>query len=135
MPLKQSIQPQASGDQRTQKFAADVAKWMDTRRVGMRITTGAEVAGVRRAMYEPIHGSAPDIAGRDCANPLATILSAGMMFRYSFGWAEAADKLDAAVKQVLSDGIRTADIAIKGQAPVGTAAMGQAVIAALSKML
>jgi hypothetical protein len=64
MPLKQSIQPQASGDQRTQKFAADVAKWMDTRRVGMRITTGAEVAGVRsitlqvidRLSREPISG-------------------------------------------------------------------------------
>jgi 3-isopropylmalate dehydrogenase len=84
------------------------------------------------AMYEPIHGSAPDIAGQDKANPLASILSAAMMFRYSFGWAAEADLIERAVRDVLDHGIRTADILSPGIKPVGTKAMGAAVIAALA---
>ena len=82
-------------------------------------------------LYEPIHGSAPDIAGKGIANPLATILSAAMMLRYSFGQGEAADRVEAAVRQVLAQGLRTGDIAEPGVAPIGTVAMGDAVLAAL----
>ena len=84
-----------------------------------------------KGMYEPIHGSAPDIAGQGMANPLATILSVAMMLRYSFGEAIRADRIEAAVGTVLDQGLRTADIAADGQAVVGTADMGDAVVAAL----
>ena len=84
-----------------------------------------------KGMYEPIHGSAPDIAGQGMANPLATILSVAMMLRYSFGEAARADRIEAAVGTVLDQGLRTADIAAEGQAVVGTADMGDAVVAAL----
>jgi 3-isopropylmalate dehydrogenase len=84
-----------------------------------------------RGMYEPIHGSAPDIAGQGVANPLATILSVAMMLRYSFGEAEVAGRIESAVGAVLDQGLRTPDIAAPGQATVGTAAMGDAVVAAL----
>jgi len=83
-------------------------------------------------MYEPIHGSAPDIAGQGVANPLATILSVAMMLRYSFGNAEVADRIEAAVGRVLDQGLRTPDIAAEGQATVGTVDMGDAVVAALA---
>ena len=82
-------------------------------------------------LYEPIHGSAPDIAGQDIANPLATILSAAMMLRYTFSEAEAADRIEAAVRKVLAQGFRTADIFEPGSRQVGTTAMGDAVLAAL----
>ena len=82
-------------------------------------------------LYEPIHGSAPDIAGQDIANPLATILSAAMMLRYSFNQAEAADRIEAAVRKVLAQGFRTSDIFERGTVKVGTQAMGDAVLAAL----
>ncbi len=82
-------------------------------------------------LYEPIHGSAPDIAGKGIANPLATILSAAMMLRYSFGLGEAADRVENAVKKVLARGLRTGDIAGPGVTPIGTVAMGDAVLAAL----
>ena len=82
-------------------------------------------------LYEPIHGSAPDIAGKGVANPLATILSAAMMLRYSFGRGEAADRIERAVRKVLAQGLRTGDIAEPGVAPIGTVAMGDAVLAAL----
>ena len=82
-------------------------------------------------LYEPIHGSAPDIAGKNIANPLATILSAAMMLRYSFGNAEAADKIETAVRRVLAQGVRTGDIATAGVPVVGTRQMGDAVMAAL----
>ncbi|MBK1653447.1 3-isopropylmalate dehydrogenase [Allochromatium vinosum] len=85
-----------------------------------------------QGMYEPIHGSAPDIAGRGVANPLATILSVAMMLRYSLGAPEAADRIDAAVSKVLDQGLRTADIMSEGMRQVGTAEMGDAVVAALS---
>ncbi len=77
-------------------------------------------------MYEPIHGSAPDIAGKDIANPIATILSAAMMLRYSFNLQDEAKAIEDAVSSVLSNGIRTADISTAGSKPVGTAAMGDA---------
>ncbi len=83
-------------------------------------------------MYEPCHGSAPDIAGQGIANPLATILSASMMLRYSLGMAEAADKIEQAVSNVLDQGKRTADIYTAGTEKVSTAEMGDAVVAALA---
>ena len=82
-------------------------------------------------MYEPIHGSAPDIAGKGIANPLATILSAAMLLRYSLGLADAADRIETAVRRVLAQGYRTADITEPGCRQVGTVAMGDAVLAAL----
>lgn len=82
-------------------------------------------------LYEPIHGSAPDIAGKGIANPLATILSAAMLLRYSLNRADLADRIEVAVKQVLADGVRTGDIYTDGCQKVGTAAMGDAVVAAL----
>ncbi len=84
-----------------------------------------------KGLYEPIHGSAPDIAGKDIANPLATILSAAMMLRYSLDQAAAADRIEAAVKTVLKQGYRTADIHEAGAKKVGTREMGDAVVAAL----
>nr|CRH05662.1 3-isopropylmalate dehydrogenase (Beta-IPM dehydrogenase) (IMDH) (3-IPM-DH) [Candidatus Magnetococcus massalia] len=84
------------------------------------------------ALYEPIHGSAPDIAGQGVANPLATILSTGMMFRYSLDMVDVADKIDTAVNSVLDQGYRTADIMQDGMKKVSTSEMGDAVLAALS---
>ncbi len=84
-----------------------------------------------RGLYEPIHGSAPDIAGKGIANPLATILSAAMMLRYSFHEPLLAARVEAAVSKVLDDGLRTADIQESGFPVVGTGAMGEAVVAAL----
>ena len=90
--------------------------------------------GKRPAMYEPIHGSAPDIAGKGIANPLATILSVGMMLRYSFGHAAEADLVENAVQDVLNAGVRTGDIAQPGEKTVGTRGMGDAVLAALDTL-
>ena len=84
-----------------------------------------------KGMYEPIHGSAPDIAGQNIANPLATILSVAMMLRYSLNEAALADKVEAAVSVVLDKGLRTADIYSDGMTKVGTVEMGDAVVAAL----
>jgi 3-isopropylmalate dehydrogenase len=86
----------------------------------------------RQGLYEPSHGSAPDIAGKGVANPLATILSAAMMLRYSLDRTEQADRVEAAVRTVLAQGLRTGDIAAAGAATVGTVAMGDAVVAALA---
>jgi 3-isopropylmalate dehydrogenase len=83
-------------------------------------------------LYEPIHGSAPDIAGQDKANPLATILSLAMMFRHTFAREDIAARIEAAVRGVLSRGHRTADIALPGEQSIGTRAMGDAVVAALA---
>jgi 3-isopropylmalate dehydrogenase len=83
-----------------------------------------------KGMYEPIHGSAPDIAGKNIANPLATILSIAMMLRYSLGEESLADKVETAVQQVIANGLRTADIADNHPA-IGTSEMGDAVIAVL----
>lgn len=84
-----------------------------------------------QGMYEPIHGSAPDIAGQGIANPLATILSVAMMLRYSLDEAEMADRIEAAVNKVLDDGLRTPDIMSDGMTEVSCEAMGDAVVAAL----
>jgi 3-isopropylmalate dehydrogenase len=85
----------------------------------------------KQGLYEPSHGSAPDIAGKGVANPLATILSAAMMLRFSLGQAEAADRIEAAVKAVLAQGLRTPDIYSEGTTKVGTEQMGDAVVKAL----
>ena len=84
-----------------------------------------------KGMYEPSHGSAPDIAGKDVANPLATILSAAMMLRYTFNDEANAVRVENAVKQALADGYRTADIYTEGCKKVKCSEMGDAVVAAL----
>ncbi|MFL6696136.1 MAG: 3-isopropylmalate dehydrogenase [Vitreoscilla sp.] len=84
-----------------------------------------------KGLYEPSHGSAPDIAGKGIANPLATILSAAMMLRYSLHQADAADRIESAVSSVLESGLRTTDIASAGTRTVGTREMGDAVVAAI----
>jgi len=101
---------------------------MLTGSIGMLPSASLNEAG--RGLYEPSHGSAPDIAGKGVANPLATILSAAMMLRYSLGRPEQADRVETAVRKVLAQGLRTADIAAGGP-PVGTREMGDAVVAAL----
>ena len=85
-----------------------------------------------KGLYEPSHGSAPDIAGKGVANPLATILSAAMMLRYSLGKAEQADRIENAVKSVLQQGLRTPDIFEDGTQRVSTVQMGDAVVRALN---
>src|SRR5271163_3810063 len=87
--------------------------------------------GKRKALYEPVHGSAPDIAGKSLANPIAMIGSFSMALRYSFGLAEAADRLDAAIARVLASGLRTQDIASEGSRHASTSEMGDAIVAAL----
>ncbi|HAB90944.1 MAG TPA: 3-isopropylmalate dehydrogenase, partial [Pseudomonas sp.] len=87
-----------------------------------------------KGMYEPCHGSAPDIAGQGIANPLATILSVSMMLRYSFNQIAAADAIEQAVSDVLDQGLRTGDIFSAGMRKVGTVEMGDAVVAALAKL-
>ncbi|MBE7369761.1 3-isopropylmalate dehydrogenase [Ramlibacter pallidus] len=86
-----------------------------------------------QGLYEPSHGSAPDIAGKGIANPLATILSAAMMLRFSLNQPHAADRIESAVKDVLAQGLRTADIWSEGTRKVGTREMGDAVVAAITK--
>ncbi|MEE3159957.1 MAG: isocitrate/isopropylmalate family dehydrogenase, partial [Pseudomonadota bacterium] len=87
-----------------------------------------------KGMYEPCHGSAPDIAGQGIANPLATILSAAMMLRYSLGEGTAADAIEQAVSNVLDKGLRTGDIFSEGTQKVSTVEMGEAVVAALQEV-
>ncbi|MGA8399596.1 MAG: 3-isopropylmalate dehydrogenase [Stellaceae bacterium] len=91
--------------------------------------------GRRKALYEPVHGSAPDIAGQNVANPLACILSFAMMLRYSFDLGDEADLVEAAVRNTLGSGIRTGDIARAGQTRVSTRSMGDAVLGQLEKAL
>jgi 3-isopropylmalate dehydrogenase len=94
----------------------------------------ADERGRRRALYEPVHGSAPDIAGKGLANPLATILSLAMMLRYSFGLGADADLLEKAVSNALSAGLRTGDIMTPGATPVSTGGMGDAVLKELDRL-
>jgi 3-isopropylmalate dehydrogenase len=82
----------------------------------------------RKALYEPVHGSAPDIAGKGIANPIAMIASFGMCLRYSFNMVAEADRLEAAIAAVLDDGLRTKDIMSAGMTEVGTVAMGDAIV-------
>ncbi len=93
-----------------------------------------DATGRRQSMYEPVHGSAPDIAGQGLANPLACILSLAMCFRYSFDMGKDADMLELAVQNVLAGGLRTADIMQPGMAKVSTTGMGEAVIMELDKL-
>jgi 3-isopropylmalate dehydrogenase len=102
---------------------------MLTGSIGMLPSASLDQNG--KGLYEPIHGSAPDIAGRNVANPLATILSSAMMLRYTFNKDEWAYRIEAAVQEVLKQGYRTADIHEHGKTRVGTAEMGDAVVAAL----
>jgi len=97
---------------------------------------GAKQAnGKQFALYEPIHGSAPDIAGKNIANPIATILSLAMMFKYSFGYAKEGDLIEKAVENILNSGIRTADIAKAGEARVSCSEMGDKIIEELRKFI
>src|SRR5690606_32467158 len=91
----------------------------------------ASLNASNQGLYEPSHGSAPDIAGKGVANPLATILPAAMMLRFSLNQPEAADRIESAVKDVLAQGLRTADIHSEGTTKVGAVAMGGAVVAAI----
>ena len=102
---------------------------MLTGSIGMLPSASLDANG--KGLYEPIHGSAPDIAGKNVANPLATILSSAMMLRYTFNEDEWAYRIENAVKAVLSQGLRTADIHEAGTRKVGTREMGDAVVAAL----
>ncbi len=102
---------------------------MLTGSIGMLPSASLNAKGF--GLYEPIHGSAPDIAGQNKANPLATILSVSMMLRYSLGLTAEADRVEAAVRKVLSQGHRTGDIAEIGKPIIGTTQMGDAVVAAL----
>ena len=90
-----------------------------------------DAGGKRKALYEPVHGSAPDIAGQGAANPIATIASLAMALRYSFGLSGAADAVDNAIATVLGEGLRTGDIAQEGCRTVGTSAMGDAILDAM----
>ncbi len=103
---------------------------MLTGSIGMLPSASLNASG--KGLYEPSHGSAPDIAGKDMANPLATILSAAMMLRFSLQRPEAADRIEAAVQHVLASGLRTADIWSEGTTRVGTREMGAAVVTALA---
>ncbi len=102
---------------------------MLTGSIGMLPSASLDARG--KGLYEPIHGSAPDIAGKNVANPLATILSSAMMLRYTFNQDEWAYRIEAAVKSVLAQGLRTADIHEAGTRKIGTSQMGDAVAAAL----
>ncbi len=98
-------------------------------------TLGAmQPSGRRHALYEPIHGSAPDIAGKGIANPMAQILSFAMLLRYSFGMNEDAELIERACSNVLASGLRTADVMVPGAARVGTAVMGETIIRELDKL-
>ncbi len=93
-----------------------------------------DATGRRRALYEPVHGSAPDIAGKGIANPLATLLSFAMLLRYSFGLTDDADLVEKAVENVLAAGVRTADIATPGTRKVSTSEMGKALLGELDRL-
>jgi 3-isopropylmalate dehydrogenase len=93
-----------------------------------------DATGRRRALYEPVHGSAPDIAGKDLANPLATVLSLAMMLRYSFDQAAEAELIEKAVGRLLVAGIRTADIMTPGATKVSTTGMGDALLKELDRL-
>jgi 3-isopropylmalate dehydrogenase len=94
----------------------------------------ADSSGRRKALYEPVHGSAPDIAGKNLANPLASMLSLAMMLRYSFDLEDEAKLVEGAVEATLKSGARTGDILEKGMSPVSTSAMGDIVLTELDKL-
>ena len=100
---------------------------MITGSIGM--LSSASLNETKQGLYEPSHGSAPDIAGKNLANPIATILSAAMMLRYSFDLDKEADAIENAVQQVLTEGYRTGDIYTEGCTRVGTIEMGDLIAA------
>jgi len=104
---------------------SDIAAQL-TGSIGMLPSASLNAQG--RGLYEPVHGSAPDIAGKGIANPLATILSVAMLLRYSLQRADLADRVDRAVRKTLASGLRTADIARPGERAVSTSEMGKAVV-------
>ena len=108
---------------------SDIAAML-TGSIGM--LPSASINEARQGLYEPVHGSAPDIAGRDVANPLATILSLAMLLRHSLDRGDLADRVERAVARVLADGLRTGDLAAPGAGATGTRAMGDAVLARLA---
>jgi 3-isopropylmalate dehydrogenase len=103
---------------------------MITGSIGM--LPSASLGGSTFGLYEPIHGSAPDIAGKNVANPIATILSIAMMFKYSFGLEEEAAMIEEAVNEVLDHGYRTGDIITEGTVLVGTEKMGDLIVARIN---
>jgi 3-isopropylmalate dehydrogenase len=103
---------------------------MLTGSIGMLPSASLDANG--KGMFEPVHGSAPDIAGQDLANPLATILSLAMLLRYSLDEGAHADRIDRAVASVLDQGFRTPDIHSDGMIRIGTSEMGERVVAALN---
>ncbi len=103
---------------------------MLTGSIGMLPSASLDANG--KGMFEPIHGSAPDIAGQEIANPIATILSVGMLLRYSLNQVAMADRIEVAVNKVLDEGLRTADIYTEGSRKVSTSEMGDAIVAALT---
>ena len=114
-----------------------VGRGLDVDRLARHVAfglLGAADAAVAAALYEPVHGSAPDIAGKGVANPIATIASFAMALRYSFDQAATADLIERAIAFVLDEGYRTADIAQDGCRTIGTAEMGKAMISALDRM-
>jgi 3-isopropylmalate dehydrogenase len=100
---------------------------------GLGMAPGANI-GADAAIFEAVHGSAPDIAGKGIANPIAMIASFGMALRYSFDMGALADKVDAAIAAVLASGLRTADIKSEGTTDVNTSQMGEAILKELQKL-
>lgn len=96
------------------------------------VLPSASIGDGRRGLYEPIHGSAPDIAGKGIANPVGTILSVALLLRHSLGLEVEAAAVEQAVSQAIDAGARTADIAEQGRTPLGTRQMGDAILAALN---
>lgn len=115
---------------------SDVASML-TGSLGMlpSASLGAKVNGKQHALYEPVHGSAPDIAEKNIANPIATISSLAMMFRYSFGYEKEADAIEKAIENVLNKGLRTADIAKPNEDKISCSQMGDEVLNELQKVL
>jgi 3-isopropylmalate dehydrogenase len=109
---------------------SDLASML-TGSIGMMPSASMDAAG--KGLYEPVHGTAPDIAGQDVVNPLATILSVAMMLRYTLGAPELGQRVETAVARVLDQGMRTRDIESSGTRVVGTREMGDAVVAALQR--
>jgi 3-isopropylmalate dehydrogenase len=99
----------------------------------LRALGATDAHGRRRALCEPVHGSAPDIAGKGVANPIATIASFAMCLRYSFDMPETADRIERAISEVVDQGYRTGDIKQEGCRTVGTREMGDAILSALGR--
>jgi len=115
---------------------SDVASML-TGSLGMlpSASLGAKINDKQHALYEPVHGSAPDIAGQNIANPIATILSLAMMFRYSFGYVKEADAIEKSIENVLNKGLRTVDIAKAGENKISCSQMGEEILSELKNVL